>query len=75
VPLERRFHVGGNPKESRSQGSSSLREIALPVEWKKAIMFGEKPSPPKTTIPGIGHAAMSWIVAGTFSSALPPPPG
>jgi agmatine deiminase len=34
-------------------------------------MFSVKPSPAKTTNPGIGHASMSLIVAGIFSSAVP----
>ena len=37
-------------------------------------MLAEKPAPSKTTIPGMGHAAMSWMVAGIFSSADPPVP-
>ena len=34
-------------------------------------MLGVNPSPANTTSPRIGQAAMSWIVDGIFSSAVP----
>jgi len=34
-------------------------------------MLAEKPSPSMTTMPGIGQWAISWMVAGIFSSAVP----
>ena len=32
------------------------------------------PVPLNTTSPGIGHAEISWMIAGIFSSALPAVP-
>jgi hypothetical protein len=38
------------------------------------LILALKPEPLKTTRPGMGHAAMSWMMAGIFSSALPDVP-
>ncbi len=58
IPLLRSY-CSSSPKNNRSHGSSSFNSTAFPVEIKNDFMFSVMPSPEKTTMPGIGHTAMS----------------
>src|SRR5579859_2289409 len=70
--FEEPHHSGkSRPKKSRSHASKSCHSIALPEAMRKDRICGENPSPENTTSPGIGHASMSRIVVGIFSSAVP----
>jgi hypothetical protein len=62
----------GKPKKRHIQGFTSENSTAFPVETKYAFIFSVKPVPANTTSPGIGHAPISLIIAGIFSSAVPP---